>query len=40
MAIFGTGMRAKTVDESMKLLEEGFEYVCQKEDLMLFRKRK
>jgi integrase len=31
---------AKTVDEARKLLEEGFEYVCQKDDLMLFRKRK
>jgi integrase len=31
---------AKTVDEARKLLEEGFEYVCQKDDLMLFRKMK
>jgi hypothetical protein len=31
---------AKSVEEARKLLEEGFEYVCQKEDLMLFRKRK
>jgi integrase len=31
---------AKTVDEARKLLEEGFEYVCQKDDVMLFRKRK
>ena len=31
---------AKTVDEARKLLEEGFEYVCQKDDIMLFRKRK
>jgi integrase len=31
---------ANTVEEARKLLEEGFEYVCQKDDLMLFRKRK
>ena len=31
---------AKSVDEARKLVEEGFEYVCQKDDLMLFRKRK
>ena len=31
---------AKTVDEARKLLEAGFEYVCQKDDIMLFRKRK
>ena len=31
---------AKSVEEARQLLEEGFEYVCQKEDLMLFRKRK
>jgi len=31
---------AETVYEARKLLEEGFEYVCQKADLMLFRKRK
>jgi integrase len=31
---------AKSVEEARKLLEGGFEYVCQKEDLMLFRKRK
>jgi hypothetical protein len=31
---------ARTVEEARKLVEEGFEYVCQKEDLMLFRKRK
>jgi len=31
---------AKTVDEARKLLEDGFEYVCQKDDIMLFRKRK
>jgi len=28
------------VDEARKLLEEGFEYICQKDDIMLFRKRK
>jgi hypothetical protein len=31
---------ARTVEEARKLLEEGFEYICQKDDLMLFRKRK
>jgi integrase len=31
---------ANTVDEARKLLEEGFDYVCQKDDIMLFRKRK
>jgi hypothetical protein len=31
---------ASTVEEARKLLEEGFECVCQKEELMLFRKRK
>jgi len=31
---------AKSVDEARKLVEEGFDYVCQKDDLMLFRKRK
>jgi integrase len=31
---------ATTVDEAKKLLEEGFEYVCQKDDIILFRKRK
>jgi hypothetical protein len=31
---------ASTVEEARKLLEEGFEYVCQKDELMLFRKRK
>jgi len=31
---------AKTVEEARKLLEDGFEYVCQKDELMLFRKRK
>ena len=31
---------AKTMDEARKLLEDGFDYVCQKGDIMLFRKRK
>ena len=31
---------AKSVDEARKLVEDGFEYVCQKDDLVLFRKRK
>lgn len=31
---------AKTVEEARKLLEQGFDYVCQKDDIMLFRKRK
>jgi integrase len=31
---------AKTVDEARKLLEEGFDFVCQKDDIMLFKKRK
>jgi hypothetical protein len=31
---------AKSVEEARKLLEEGFEYVCQKDDIILFRKRK
>ena len=31
---------AKTVDEAKTLIEEGFEYVCTHESLMLFRKRK
>jgi integrase len=31
---------AITVEEARKLLEQGFEYVCQKDNLILFRKRK
>lgn len=31
---------AKTVDDARKLLEQGFEYVLQKDEIMLFRKRK
>jgi integrase len=31
---------ARTIDEAKKLVEVGFEYVCQIEDAKLFRKRK
>jgi len=31
---------AKEPDEIKKLLEAGFEYVCQKDQLMFFRKRR
>jgi integrase len=31
---------AKTVDEAKQLIEAGFEYVCDIEDVKLFRKRK
>jgi hypothetical protein len=31
---------AKTMKEARKLVEDGFEYVCQKDETMLFRKRK
>lgn len=31
---------AKTVQEAKALVEEGFEYVCTHNDIMLFRKRK
>jgi len=31
---------AETVEEARKLIEAGFEYVCTKENVMLFRKRK
>lgn len=31
---------AKTLDEAKALIEEGFEYVCTHESLMLFRKRR
>lgn len=31
---------AKTVEEAQKLVEAGFEYVCNFEDIKLFRKRK
>jgi len=30
---------AKTIDESRKLIEAGFEYVCTHENTMLFRKQ-
>jgi predicted RNase H-like HicB family nuclease len=31
---------AKTVEEARKLIEEGFEYVCEVDGVKLFRKRK
>ena len=31
---------AKTIDEACKLLEVGFEYVCEMDEVKLFRKRK
>jgi hypothetical protein len=31
---------AKTVEEAKKLIETGFEYVCDIKDVKLFRKRK
>jgi hypothetical protein len=31
---------AKTVEEACKLIEEGFEYVCDMDGVKLFRKRK
>lgn len=31
---------AKTVEETQKLIEAGFEYVCNFEEIKLFRKRK
>jgi len=31
---------AETMDAARKLVEDGFEYVCQKEEIMLFRKRR
>jgi hypothetical protein len=31
---------AKTVDEAKQLIEAGFEYVCDIDDVKLFRKRK
>jgi hypothetical protein len=30
---------AETVDEAKKLVEAGFEYVCNHNDMMIFRKR-
>jgi len=31
---------AKTVEEAVKLIEAGFEYVCDMDGVKLFRKRK
>jgi NaMN:DMB phosphoribosyltransferase len=31
---------AMTVEEARKLLEQGFDYVCQKDETTLFRERK
>jgi hypothetical protein len=31
---------AKTVEEAKDLIEAGFEYVCEMENVKLFRKRK
>ena len=31
---------AKTLEDAKKLIESGFEYVCDMEDLKFFRKRK
>jgi len=31
---------AKSVEEATKLIEAGFEYVCDHNNIMLFRKRK
>jgi integrase len=31
---------AKTIDEARKLVESGFDYICEMEELKLFRKRK
>jgi hypothetical protein len=31
---------AKTVQEAQKLIEAGFEYVCEFSDVKIFRKRK
>ena len=33
-------MAVRTPEEIKALLEVGFEYVCQKDDLLFFRKRK
>ena len=35
-----TTKAAKTPEELKSLIEVGFEYVCQKDDLLFFRKRK
>jgi hypothetical protein len=31
---------AKTVEEATQLIESGFEYICEVEEVKLFRKRK
>ena len=31
---------AKTIEEAKKLVEAGFEYICDIQDIKLFRKRK
>jgi hypothetical protein len=31
---------AKTVDEAAKLIEQGFDYICDVDGVKLFRKRK
>ncbi len=31
---------ARTAKEAVKLIEQGFEYVCEMEDVKIFRKRK
>jgi hypothetical protein len=31
---------ARNVEEAQKLIEAGFEYVCNHENVMIFRKRK
>jgi hypothetical protein len=33
-------LQLKTLEEAKKLVETGFEYVCDMEDYKLFRKRK
>ena len=35
-----TSATAKTIEEAQKLVEAGFEYVCDFDDAKLFRKRK
>jgi len=45
-ALFGQGPDdyhsavAKTVEEAYKLVDTGFEYVCEFDDIKVFRKRK
>jgi hypothetical protein len=31
---------AKTVEEAAKLIEQGFDYICEVDSVKLFRKRK